>query len=248
VLIHVHDCELPATPWQDLVFDSWRPWKLYRHQDTWVFCLHASEAVTSAYSVAILEDDFSRGDIFLRRPDPGSNQRSLPLAFPMAELLMMGLLSRGRGVLLHALAVNECGRGLLFVGESGAGKSTLARLYQTRAGTTVLSDDRIIVRRHDHQYWIYGTPWHGDVNAVSPEGLPLDQVFLIRHGNENQARRLSAPQAAARLMQSSFSTYWDRDGLAFTLDFLAGLSETVPCYDLGFVPDGEVLEYVRCVR
>jgi hypothetical protein len=38
---------------------------------------------------------------------------------------------------------------------------------------------------------------------------------------------------------------WDETGMQFTLDFCAQLVETVPCYELGFVPHKDVLELVR---
>lgn len=33
--------------------------------------------------------------------------------------------------------------------------------------------------------------------------------------------------------------------MAFTLRFLADLCRAVPCHDLGFVPDGQAVEFLR---
>ena len=72
----------------------------------------------------------------------------MPLEYPLDELLLQGLLARGRGAEIHACGIADgSGRGLLFVGQSGAGKTTMARLWEGERGITVLSDDRIILRR-----------------------------------------------------------------------------------------------------
>ena len=94
---------------------------------------------------------------------------------------------------------------------------------------------------------MYGTPWHGDYTGVSPEGVPLEKVFLLRHGDDNQARRVVGAEAASMLLARCFPPFWDAAGMGFTVDFIAQLAEVVPCYELGFVPDERAVEYVRCV-
>ena len=37
------------------------------------------------------------------------------------------------------------------------------------------------------------------------------------------------------------------DGMRFSLDLISQLVEAVPCYELGFLPEGSAVEYVRCV-
>ena len=71
-----------------------------------------------------------------------------PLSTPLDELLYGALLARGRGAEIHGCGLIDAhGNGLLFAGRSGAGKTTMARLWQDVPGTTILSDDRIILRK-----------------------------------------------------------------------------------------------------
>jgi hypothetical protein len=129
---------------------------------------------------------------------------------------------------------------------SGAGKSTMADLWAGRTGANVLSDDRVIVRRNNGGFWMYGTPWHGDAQMASPDGAPLKQIFTIRHSSRNRSVPLGTADAASKLLARSFPTFWDADGMAFTVDFLGQLAQSVPCNELGFVPSPDIVDFVRC--
>lgn len=170
---------------------------------------------------------------------------SFPLRYPVAEVLMINLLSRGRGVLMHGSGIIDQGSGILFLGRSGDGKSTMAGLWASQPGVTVLSDDRIIIRRVDGEYWIYGTPWHGTLPVASHLKAPLSQIFVLRHQPSNQVSPLVPMAAAAQLLERSFPPLWDKTGLQFSLDFLAELALEVPPRELGFIPNPEIVNYVR---
>lgn len=157
---------------------------------------------------------------------------------------MVHLLAAGAGIILHSCGLGRDGRGLLFVGESGAGKSTLARMWDQEEGVTILSDDRIIVRRRDGEFWAYGTPWHGEAAFSSPLGVKLDRMFFLRHGSENSLTECTEANAVARLLTCSFLPHWDAEGMAFSLEFLAELAAAVPCQELTFTPDRRAIELV----
>ncbi len=76
---------------------------------------------------------------------------------------------------------------------------------------------------------------------------PLEKVFFLRHAEGNHARRVEGITAASMLLARSFPPLWDAEGMQFTLDLLAQLTAAVPCYELGFLPDEQAVEYVRCV-
>jgi hypothetical protein len=108
-----------------------------------------------------------------------------------------------------------------------------------------LSDDRIIIRKQHGAFWAHGTPWHGDALSASPASARLDRIYVIRHAQTNVTRRLAASRAASELLVRSFPTFWDADGMGFTLGFLAEMTQEIPCYELGFVPDGSVVDFLR---
>ncbi len=129
------------------------------------------------------------------------------------------------------------GRGWLFVGVSGAGKSTLSRLWRAEPDVRVLSDERIIVRRHDDGLWLYGTPWHGDGQIAEPGRARLERVFFLRHSPRNALAAVGVTDAITRLFVCGFTPFHDAAGLAFSLGFLENIARDCRCDELGFVPD-----------
>jgi len=94
---------------------------------------------------------------------------------------------------------------------------------------------------------MYGTPWHGDYTGVAPHGVPLEKIFFLNHASENSAQQVKGVNAASKLVARAFPPLWDQEGMAFSLDFCADLVKNVPCYELGFVPSGDVMDFVRCL-
>lgn len=72
------------------------------------------------------------------------------------------LLHRG-ALLTHAAAISHGGRGLAFAGFSGMGKSTLA-LHLMSRGVTLVSNDRVLVRREEGRLRIHGVAKHPRIN------------------------------------------------------------------------------------
>ncbi len=172
----------------------------------------------------------------------GSNRD--PFLGPALELLTITRLARGDGVILHGCGVSTGGRGIVFAGESGAGKSTLSRLWAQAEGVEVLSDDRVIVRRQNGLFRLYGTPWHGDAAFAAPGGVPLERIFFIRHGERNAVRAQAKALSVRDLLKCSFPPLWDAAGMSFTLEFFDELTSEVPCAELAFVPDASALNFI----
>jgi len=246
--LHWHDGDLPDLTKAEVVFDPETSWSAVRWQGQLALLQHDPRAGRRPYQITLLDSEWRHGDLYLR-PDLLSQlgHRYNPLSYPLDEVLTINLLARRRGVLFHACGVDDDGKGLLFVGISGAGKSTTARVWQNLSGVTLLSDDRIIVRRQGKEFWAYGTPWPGEMGHVSAHAVPLKHVFLLDHGPENRLRRPVPSKSVAQMMRCVFPTYWDCAGMDFTLDFLVALVSTVPCHRLHFVPDRSVVDFVRQV-
>ena len=167
-----------------------------------------------------------------------------PFHGPAIELLMMHYLAQGYGLISHACGVVWEGKGFLFVGDSGAGKSTMARLWAGEKGVEVLSDDRTIMRKKGDEFWMYGTPWHGEGKFGSPGSAKVEKIFFIGHGEENTVRDVKGVDVAARLVACSFPPYWDPEGMDFTLGFVSDLAVKVGCRELSFRPDWSVVEFL----
>lgn len=246
ITFRVHRDQFPFSEPGEILFNSGCNWYLYRKDRNSVVLLYFRIGERLPFRSAILKPDFSSGDIYV---DKEINDTLLPypLPNPLDAVLVTHLLSRGRGVLCHACGVVDHERGILFFGQSGAGKSTLAALWSGQPGVTLLSDDRVIVRKREGRFWIHGTPWYGSVRAASPKTVPLEHVFIIRHASANQVAFLKASEVVSCILVRSFPTFWDAEGMSFSIDFLGQLSQSVPCYELGFVPDRSVIDFVRCI-
>jgi len=231
---------------ESLVFDVRDRWAFYRMDGQNVLVQRHSASSSLADRLMIFDRDFTHGEIFIRGPFSADSPVTLPnpLDYPLGQVLMVCLLARSRGVMVHACGIDDHGRGYLFAGNSGHGKSTMARLWNEEA--RILNDDRIVVREKDGQFWMYATPWHGDVAAVSPEAVPLAGIFFLGRSGDHTLVPVGRLQASTKLLTRLFPPLWDPDGMAFTLGFLARLTAAVPCCDLAFVPHKSIVDFVRC--
>ncbi len=204
---------------------------------------------SSPYKAAWFDREFQRGHIVLKRGIYGSDVPVYPLEYPIDELVMMHRLALGEGVEVHALGLaDEDGSGYLFLGHSGAGKSTTARLWMAQPGAKLLSDDRIILRKHGNTFWMYGTPWHGDAGVSSQGRVALSAVFLLEQAQNNQLLPMTPAQAAAELFARAFVPHYLRDGIQFSLNFLEELTRSISCSIFRFAPTGSAVEAIRHAR
>lgn len=167
-----------------------------------------------------------------------------PFTGPALELLLITGLAGCEGAVLHGCGIDAGGRGIVFAGQSGAGKTTLSRLWSAEKGIGILSDDRVIVRRQDGGFRLYGTPWHGEACFAAPGGVPLERIYFIRHGIRNQTRNISAAAAVRELLKCSFPPFWDAGGMRAALETFDGLATAVPCAELYFTPERAAIDFV----
>lgn len=249
--IAVSESALPAMfPMEShRVFEAWERWSLYRIEEQHVLVQRHPVSSAIPDRIMIIDKDFEQGELFVRSPwsvQTGQSSFPNPLDYPLGHVLMVWLLGRGRGLMVHACGVNDEGRGYLMAGNSGHGKTTLAELWEHEA--CVLNDDRVVLRKRDGRFWMYGTPWRGRHKSVSPEGVPVDRVFFPKHAARNGVERVVGVRASSMILTRSFPPIWDANGMSYTLDFLSELTSQVPCYELSFSPDERVRDFMRCVK
>jgi hypothetical protein len=233
---------------QELVFDSLSHWRLFRSNGANIVTLETSEMSPSLHCMAVFGPDFRQGDIYLAdmgHEDFLADQAPSPLDHSLMQILTVCLMSKGRGLLVHACGVEWNGRGYLFAGNSGHGKSTMARLWNNQG--LILNDDRILLSRRQGRTRMHGTPWHGDHKSGLSRGLPVEKCFFLEPGKENRAISIEGAHAGAMLLARSFPPLWDKWGMAFTLDFLSMMVAEIPFYKLAVVPTEDVVEFVKCL-
>jgi len=201
------------------------------------------------YKAAWFDTSFQRGHVVLNRSCFPGNDTVFPLEYPIDELAMMHRLALGGGVELHRLGLGDPDwRGYPFLGPSGAGKSTMARLWMAEPGVKLLSDDRIILRKQEGKFWMYGTPWHGDAGVASPASAPLSSIFLLEQAPKNQILPMAPGKAAAELFARSFVPHYLPAGIQFSLSFFDELTRSIPCSIFRFAPTDSAVEAIRHVR
>ncbi|HJW88441.1 MAG TPA: hypothetical protein VJ565_03070 [Dehalococcoidia bacterium] len=241
--------DIPQVDMGKRLFATDGVWNLYARDRKYYIPFVSPTTGPTPYRLVVLDEDFQEGHLFVRpRTDLaeefGAGHVAIcPFEYPLDELIMVNLLARGRGLNIHACGVGWHSRGLAFCGASGAGKSTLARLFAER-GVPVLSDDRLILRRQDGALWIHGTPWHGDASASLAEKASLEKLYFLRHAPANEIVPLSPGEAVKRLLTCCFPPFYYAPGMEYTLSFMAQLTQEIPCYELGFVPDDSAVELV----
>ena len=197
IKLRVHYGRIPEIKEKRKIFDSDSTWSLYSSLGKYVLQDDPFESDSFLDKLIILEPDLKSGNIYIRNNTQNRDIFPDSLGYPLNQILMIILLSSLRkGILLHASGIDDGKRGHLFIGNSTHGKSTIAKLW-SESGATVLNDDRIIVREKNGQFWMYGTPWHGDFREVSPKGMPIRKVFFLKHGKENS----TIPKRARRRFQ-----------------------------------------------
>ncbi len=242
VRIRVLTRGIPQGPAGRLLFDFWPQWRLYARGTGYVF------------------ETFDPGDqsmnmrAFISR-DLGSVEAhtaaspaaySLPrLMNPLGQwLLACRLPSRG-GLMLHALALDDNGRGRVFAGPSGSGKSTLAGFWRRRAGVRILGDERVIIRRLGAGFAAYGTPWPGLGCAAAPGPVPVEQVFYLRHARSHSVEKTPPGLPAGRLFSQAFLPRWNPQIVSAGLAVCAQLVTTFSGARLGFAKSPSVIDFVR---
>jgi hypothetical protein len=229
----------PENPIGEKIFDSSPIWALYRQNDGLIIKLF--ETMNGLNRSLYMSRNFNETDLYFTEPNGSFLD---PFFGPTIELLMVNYLASIGSIIVHSCGIDYQGKGLLFVGESGAGKSTLTRIWNKENGVEILSDDRIIIRKMNDKYWMYGTPWHGDAKFASPAKVKLEKVFFIKHGRANSAKAVSGTFPVLQFLKASFPPYWDKNCMEFAMEFFNDLVAAIPCRELSFAPDASIVEFV----
>jgi hypothetical protein len=222
-------------------------WQRFELQDRIVVDMAQSRSERFSRRWLVLARDHSAADLYVDLLVGDGESIPFPLEFPLDKVLWIDVLPHRAAVMIHGCAVDVGGEGLVFFGPQEAGKSTLARLWQASPEATVLSDECVVLRFHEGRPYVYGTPWAGGAQVAANRRVPVRAMFYIRHGPANEAGRKGGAETLRDLTVESFLPYYDRSAMERCLDLLARTSQSVPVYDLAFVPSREVLDFVQRV-
>jgi hypothetical protein len=244
--ISFHYLSAALPPYQNtrLIFDSGGSYRIYQQADKYLVPLGTGDCTR----LAAFDLGFTHGEVYCRYPEEVGESSGLLTIYlfehPLDQLALVNFLAQGRGALLHSCGLMCENLGWLFVGMSGAGKSTIAKIFQA-AGEKILGDDRIILRRQNGWLRIFGTPWPGELGIASPDSAPLQNIFFLEKSSRNFIKPLPPMEAVSRLVACSFPPLYNKPGMEFILDFFSQVIVDIPCYELGFVPEAGVVDFLK---
>ena len=233
VTIH-HHCGLPKIRnWGEEIYRR-APWMIYEIPSGYVYRMFV-EGYEESPLIAIFSKDHTGGHIYKGKnyvkAFKKGNLHSL-LCFPTDQILFARLLADRGGIILHGSGLIFKEKGYLFVGHSDAGKTTLVKIFHHHA--RILNDDRMIVRKEDGSYYLYGTPWHGDLSLVARDRVPLKAILFLNQAKENKVEKIEGLEAFKRLFGCTIKALVTEIWAKNALDICQALSREVPCYHLYF--------------
>lgn len=224
------------------------PWAVYKQDNQWIYqWVKAAPPHESYFRTVVTDKEHSFLDVYnddsIKEQFLKGGLTSLTM-FPTDQILMGRILAYRNGCIMHSLGVSLDKQGLLFVGHSDAGKSTMAGIM--KQGADILCDDRNIIRKKNNAYFVSGTWSHGDVPEISPETVPLKGIFFLEKANFNQIKPVEdSRQSFDRLLACMIRPFETRDWWDNALDFLSGLCQQVPCWNLQFDKTGQIYHLVK---
>lgn len=210
-----------------------QPWKIYKKNGAWVYFL-MGQGLTDPIKVAIFSLDHCQGRIYHKDADLFITGRQNSLTcFPTDQILLGRILADRSGCFLHSSGVNLNGKGFLFLGHSGAGKSTMLKLLSGRA--RILCDDRMIVRKINSGFKIYGNWNHGELPDVSRSSVKLRALFFLEKSNENRIVCMeNKNERMERVLSCLVKPLVSLDWWEKSIRVIEEISKNVPCYVLKF--------------
>lgn len=146
------------------------------------------------------------------------------------------LLTRHGGVMVHASAVVDKGRGYVFAGLPETGKSTMARMADGRA---VVGDELVALRRLGDEVRVYSTPFWNEpeLGASTPLSAPVTAILLLEQDSRTYLESLKPLESAVEMFPHLFYEPEQVELNQMALDSLGGILERTRCCRFHFTLD-----------
>jgi hypothetical protein len=229
------------------MFKSGDSWTLFKNNNIYYVVLHAHEHSGKPHWIAEFNSQINHVIVHVGKPfidKEESNDISVvnPVCFPLDQILVMYVLSKRKGMIVHSAGINTNGKGYIFSGKSGAGKSTLSRQFIGKNKHEIYTDDRMIVRKIKDSFQMFGTPWPGDAQIAENKSAKLHGMFFLSQSSVNRIEEIRPQEAAERLIPVVSIPWYDKEVVPHMLDFCDELVSSIPAYVLHFKPGSEIVD------
>lgn len=143
---------------------------------------------------------------------------------------------------LHCSMIDDCGRGILFLGPSGIGKTTQAERWAECRGSTIINGDVGFVERTKDGYLAWGTPWHGSSSYCLNMSVPIKALVVLKQAPENQLRELNGFEKVMEVSEHVCYPTWLENGIELCTEVLNHLLNDLPVYRLDNRADEEAVQ------
>ncbi len=245
-IIHVEisdgDPELPEPAFR--VFDSGSAWQLYRRDGNDIIVMKPPDHQRPIWTAA-LDLPHNRISICVNRDaltQTNEGTMTNPFQYPLDQIVLMYAMARSNGFIIHSAGALKDGKMTIFAGRSGAGKSTLSGILGNHSDWTIISDDRMILRKINGQWIAFGTPWPGDYGAAENISAPIESIMILDQASRSQITKMDAGNARNQLSPVLSIPWYDRDFLPDSLDAFAALITENPVFRFQFTRDDSILD------
>jgi len=227
------------------LFDGGGVWSLFSTESGYLLTHNPFEKRPPLWSFAT-DKEFTKIDAYCHPSigTPHGKRLSIPcpVTYPLDQIILLHHLALKGGLIVHSTGLAHADQGVLMAGRSGAGKSSVARLLAPGRTYSVISDDRMVVKKVNGGYHAFGTPWPGEAKIALNRSFPLGPIFFLTQAATNRARRLSQADALKRLLPVASIPWYDDQVLPQVLDFCGDIVKHTTNFDLQFTLDGRLTE------
>ena len=244
IRIDVHMSGCPDVASMDVLFDADDAWSLRQGVDGQYFVGHGPPSLDAPPWVLRIEDS-ARATVY-GNPNivDGAGTIICPMTYPVDQLLCINTLADREGMLVHCAGLRVGEKIYIFAGKSGAGKSTFSECVSERDGVSLISDDRMIIRKVDNKFFAFGTPWPGDAGYAKNESAELGGIYFLEHAEDNVVTDVAQREAVERLLAVTSVPWYDDDRMGGVMRLIGDLTNDVRCEVLDFRPGADAGVYI----
>jgi hypothetical protein len=221
-------------------FTNKRLWSIVRIDDRdWIVSWN-QERNFKCEIAATSDGDYKNWTI-LANPDYYVSETVNPCTYPIFLLILFYVLTKNQGIMVHASGIDDGEKCRVFSGFSGVGKSTTSRLW-FQSGARIVNDDRLIIRKIGDELKVFNSPM---LYPTAPSFMSLDEIFLIRHSDVNEAKKLPKIVGLTHFMAFCIQQDYKKELVDHLLFMLQEITRKVPVYDLGFLPDQRIVQFIK---